>query len=249
MNSNGFKVKNKTFSVDLFRNGGQIKYSLVLMLISLSSLATTSKFQKNICFKMRAVGLININTKEWNSGRHLWKWSIESTVNCSLLYAVARQTLKLGDFTLLFCGARQRNTLKCVQLAREFFPFLTNSVPALWRCRFNSLMCHCARAKEVQAANIEFMLEDKKTNWWKETSNTSDPIVSMRVFCNRRTKSSNVHGSVQRFCFVISLMWRKGSRVDVERVQVETDNHQDYDLSLHVFNKFSGFFFFLAFQQ
>ena len=37
--------------------------------------------------------------------------------------------------------------------------------------------------------------------------------------------------------------------MDVERVQVETDNHQDYDLSLHVFNKFSGFFFFLAFQQ
>ena len=30
------------------------------MLISLSSLVTTSKFQKNFCFKMRAVGPINI---------------------------------------------------------------------------------------------------------------------------------------------------------------------------------------------
>ena len=47
------------------------------MLINLSSLAVTSKFQKNICFKMRAVGLINIKTKEWKSGRHLWKWSIQ----------------------------------------------------------------------------------------------------------------------------------------------------------------------------
>ena len=31
--------------------GGHIKYSFVLMLISLSSLATTSKFQKNIVSK------------------------------------------------------------------------------------------------------------------------------------------------------------------------------------------------------
>ena len=46
------------------------------MIISLSSLATTSKFQKNVCFKMRAVSLININTKECESGRHVWKWSM-----------------------------------------------------------------------------------------------------------------------------------------------------------------------------
>ena len=45
--------------IDLFHNGGQIKYSFVLMLISPTSLPTTSTFQKNICFKMRAVGLIN----------------------------------------------------------------------------------------------------------------------------------------------------------------------------------------------
>ena len=56
--------------IGLFHNGGQIKYSFVLMLISLTSLATTSKFQTNICFKMRAVGLINMKTKEWKSGRH-----------------------------------------------------------------------------------------------------------------------------------------------------------------------------------
>ena len=57
--------------IDLFHNGGQIKYSFVLMLISPTSLATKSKFQKNICFKTRAVGLINIKTKECKSGRHL----------------------------------------------------------------------------------------------------------------------------------------------------------------------------------
>ena len=50
--------------IDLFHNGGQINYSFVLMLISPTNLATTSKFQKNICFKARAAGLININTKE-----------------------------------------------------------------------------------------------------------------------------------------------------------------------------------------
>ena len=57
-------------------HGSQIKYSSFLMLISLSSLATTSKFQKIFCFKMRAAGLININTKECKGGRHLCKWSI-----------------------------------------------------------------------------------------------------------------------------------------------------------------------------
>ena len=57
--------------MDFFHNGGQIKYSFVLMLISLSSLATASKFQTNICFKMRAVGQIYINTKACKSGRHL----------------------------------------------------------------------------------------------------------------------------------------------------------------------------------
>ena len=38
-----------------------IVYSFVLTLISLSSLTMTSKFQMNIFFQMRAVGLININ--------------------------------------------------------------------------------------------------------------------------------------------------------------------------------------------
>ena len=57
--------------IDLFHIGGQIKYSFGLMLISLTNLVTTSKFQKNICFKTRVVGLINIKTKECKSGRHL----------------------------------------------------------------------------------------------------------------------------------------------------------------------------------
>ena len=76
------QANDKTFwhillgTMDLFHNGGQINYSFVLMLISPTNLATTSKFQKNICFKTRAVGLININTKECKVGRHLWKWSI-----------------------------------------------------------------------------------------------------------------------------------------------------------------------------
>ena len=60
-----------SLGIDLFHNGGQIKYSFVLMLISPTSLATKSTFQKNICFKTRAVGLINIKTKECKSGRHL----------------------------------------------------------------------------------------------------------------------------------------------------------------------------------
>ena len=59
--------------IDLFHNGDHIKYYFVLMLISLSSLATTSTFQKNFCFKMRAVGLININTKECKSGLSVYE--------------------------------------------------------------------------------------------------------------------------------------------------------------------------------
>ena len=58
-----------------FQYGSQIKFSFVLMLIRLSSLATKSKFQKNFCFKMRPVGLINIKSKESKSGHHLRKWS------------------------------------------------------------------------------------------------------------------------------------------------------------------------------
>ena len=65
------KRQKNTVVIDLFHNGGQIKYSFVLVLISPTSLVTTSKFQKNICFKTRAVGLINIKTKECKSGRHL----------------------------------------------------------------------------------------------------------------------------------------------------------------------------------
>ena len=44
--------RNRTYlfyAIDLFHNGSQIKYSSVLILIGLSILATTSKFQKNIC--------------------------------------------------------------------------------------------------------------------------------------------------------------------------------------------------------
>ena len=69
-----FKVIHKKIlllTIDFFHNGGQTKYSFVLMLISLSSLTATSKFLKNICFKMRPVALININTKECKGDRHL----------------------------------------------------------------------------------------------------------------------------------------------------------------------------------
>ena len=59
------------FLIDLFHNGGQIKYSCDLMLMNPTSLATKSKFQKNSCFKTRAVGPVNIKTKECKSGRHL----------------------------------------------------------------------------------------------------------------------------------------------------------------------------------
>ena len=57
--------------IDLFHNGNQMNYSFVLMLISPTNLTITSKFQKNICFKTRVVGLININTKECKVGHHL----------------------------------------------------------------------------------------------------------------------------------------------------------------------------------
>ena len=46
------------------------------MLISPSNLAAMGKMQKNIQTKVRPLGLININTKEYQIPRHLWKWSM-----------------------------------------------------------------------------------------------------------------------------------------------------------------------------
>ena len=51
--------------IDLFHNGVPIKYSFVLMLISLPSLVAMGKIQKNILPKMRPVAAININTIEY----------------------------------------------------------------------------------------------------------------------------------------------------------------------------------------
>ena len=65
------RLFNTRLVTDLFHYGDQIKYSCVLMLISFSRLATTRKFQENFCFKMRAVGPMNIYTKESKGGRHL----------------------------------------------------------------------------------------------------------------------------------------------------------------------------------
>ena len=49
------------------------------------------------------------------------------------------QYLKYGDFTLLLCGVRQRNARKFVlHVQHEYFPFLTNNIIALWRCRSRS---------------------------------------------------------------------------------------------------------------
>ena len=64
--------KATVIAIVLFHNDRHIKYSFVLILISLSSLATTSKIQKNsIWSKMRAVGLINVNTNEWKGRLYL----------------------------------------------------------------------------------------------------------------------------------------------------------------------------------
>ena len=56
-------TKQVPVSIDLFHNGGQIKYSFVLMLMSLNGLATMGTVQKNISTTVRPVGLIDINTK------------------------------------------------------------------------------------------------------------------------------------------------------------------------------------------
>ena len=65
------KKKKNVNDIDVFHNGSQIKSFLVLELISLSGPGATSKFQKNFCFKMRAVVLINMKTRECKIGRHL----------------------------------------------------------------------------------------------------------------------------------------------------------------------------------
>ena len=50
-----------------------------------------------------------------------------------------RQNLKLGDFTFLFCGVRQRNDgNSCCTCSTSIFPFLANHILALWCCRSRS---------------------------------------------------------------------------------------------------------------
>ena len=59
-----------------------------------------------------------------------------------------RQHLKFGDFTLLFCGLRQRNAREKqvhgvhVHVQHVYFSFLTNHIRALWRCCCRS-RCLC----------------------------------------------------------------------------------------------------------
>ena len=50
------------------------------------------------------------------------------------LRTFGRQNLKCKEFTLLFCGVRQRNAGKFM-LHDIFFAFLTNRILALCRCR------------------------------------------------------------------------------------------------------------------
>ena len=50
--------------IELFHNGGQIKYSYVLMLISPSRLAKVSTIQKNFCFQMGTADQIAMDAKE-----------------------------------------------------------------------------------------------------------------------------------------------------------------------------------------
>ena len=60
-------------------------------------------------------------------------------VNGKRPYSRCRQNLNFGDFTLLFCGVRQRNARKFVlHVQYDFFSFLTNHILALWRCRSRS---------------------------------------------------------------------------------------------------------------
>ena len=49
-----------------------------------------------------------------------------------------RQNLQFGDFTLLFCRVRQRNTRNSCCMCNTIFPFLTNRILALWCCRSHS---------------------------------------------------------------------------------------------------------------
>ena len=61
----GGKIKDRGHEVviDLFHDGDQIQYSIVSMLMSLSSLAPMGKLENKIYTKMRRVGLINIHRK------------------------------------------------------------------------------------------------------------------------------------------------------------------------------------------
>ena len=66
------------------------------MLISLSNIVIMGKIQKNICTKVKRVGLINIDTKESQIRRHSWKWSIHSPDKVSESWPVPAMLSKVA---------------------------------------------------------------------------------------------------------------------------------------------------------
>ena len=71
------------------------------MIMSLSSLATTSKFQKKICFKTRAVGLININTKKCKFMKVVYGPIVEMTSQNALFFTFDKRFVLVPFTTIL----------------------------------------------------------------------------------------------------------------------------------------------------
>ena len=75
----------------------------------------------------------------YNAGELSYNWmgtngfKVKTEKDCfDVICSGCRQNLKFGDFTLLFCGVRQRNARKfMLHVQHDYFPFLANHIAAL----------------------------------------------------------------------------------------------------------------------
>ena len=146
------------------------------MLISPTSLATKSKFQKNICFKTRAVGLSNIKTKEFKSGRHLWKWSIGSYE--IIVYALNQNYSVLHSCNKIFSYSHLHHIWQTVH------------------CNQYNILVSTGRCWSCDLPSASFQLTFCNGNW--------NIVLSCSHSSADDTGETNVINSMLLFCFVFT---------------------------------------------
>ena len=78
-----------------------------------------------------------------------------------------RLNLKLGDFTLLFCGVRHTEVHgnSCCTCSKSISPFLPNHILAVWHCRFRSRRLCLRTVPTIVIAHMFCASRDIEQGW------------------------------------------------------------------------------------